>query len=116
MGQVWLAQDTRLGRKVAIKTLPSEFTGSVERAHRFKQEALAVSALNHPHIITIHDIGETEDCRFIVMELVKGRTLREMIGSPFTVDELIRLGRQIAKALAAMHAAARRHRVSAADR
>jgi eukaryotic-like serine/threonine-protein kinase len=76
MGEVWLAEDTRLKRQVALKLLPAEFTHDAERLRRFEQEALAISALNHPNIITIHEIGESAAGRFIVMELVAGRTLR----------------------------------------
>ena len=77
MGEVWLAEDTRLKRKVALKLLPAEFTNDADRLRRFEQEALAISALNHPNIITIHEIGESEAGRFIVTELVAGRTDRK---------------------------------------
>ena len=76
---------------------------------RFEQEAKTVSTLNHPHIITIHEIGEAEAGRFIVMELVKGRTLRSL-NKPCRLDVLVSLGGQIAKALAASHAAGITHR------
>src|SRR5438093_12814431 len=79
MGEVWLAEDTRLDRKVALKVLPAEYTQDAERVRRFIQEAKAASALNHPNIITVYDIGESEAGRFIVMELVAGRTLRAII-------------------------------------
>src|SRR6186713_2698181 len=79
MGEVWLAEDTRLGRKVALKLLPSELTQDSERVRRFTQEAKAASALNHPNIISVYDIGESEIGRFIVMEFVAGRTLRTVI-------------------------------------
>src|SRR4029453_888259 len=79
MGEVWLAEDTRLKRKVALKLLPAELTADSERLRRFEKEAQAASALNHPNIITVHDIGECEAGRFIVMELVAGRTLRAVI-------------------------------------
>lgn len=69
MGEVYLAEDTRLGRKVALKLLPAELTKDPDRVRRFVQEAKAASALNHPNIITIHDIGESEDGHFLVMEL-----------------------------------------------
>src|SRR6478752_9553920 len=76
MGQVWLAEDTRLGRQIALKLLPAEFTEDSERVRRFTQEAKAASALNHPNIISVYDIGESDTGRFIVMEFVVGRTLR----------------------------------------
>src|SRR6266850_1691952 len=79
MGEVWLAEDTRLGRKVALKLLPVEFTEDSERVRRFTQEAKAASALNHPNIISVYDIGESETGRFIVMEFVAGHTLRSVI-------------------------------------
>ncbi|MGH9579765.1 MAG: serine/threonine-protein kinase, partial [Terriglobales bacterium] len=109
MGEVYLAEDTRLGRKVALKLLPAEFTKDGERLRRFEQEAKAVSALNHPHIITIHEIGEAEAGHFIVMELVQGQTLRSL-HKPCPLDLLVNLGRQIAKALSATHAAGITHR------
>src|SRR5262252_806199 len=81
MGEVWLAEDTRLNRKVALKLLPAEFTQDAERVRRFTQEAKAASALSHPNIVTVHDIGETESGRFIVMELVAGQPLRAVISA-----------------------------------
>src|SRR5688572_15009467 len=70
MGEVWLARDTRLGRKAAVKLLPAEFTSQPERVRRFEQEARAASTLNHPNIVTIYEIGEVEGRRFIVTEYV----------------------------------------------
>ncbi len=110
MGEVWLAEDTRLKRKVALKLLPAEFTNDADRLRRFEQEALAISALNHPNIITIHEIGESEASRFIVMELVAGQTLRAMAAESITVDSLIAWGSQLAKALHVAHAAGITHR------
>ena len=110
MGEVWLAEDTRLDRKVAIKVLPAEFTQDAERVRRFMQEARAASALNHPNIITVHDIGECEAGRFIVMEMVTGRTLRRVIIEDNSLETLVALGSQIARALAAAHAAGITHR------
>lgn len=110
MGIVYLAEDTRLGRQVAIKILPLEFTESIERVHRFEQEARAVSALNHPNIVTLHDLGQFDSCRYIVMEWVQGRTLRQLIGAPCSLDQVIAIARQIAKALAVTHAAGITHR------
>ncbi len=110
MGEVWLAEDTRLKRKVAIKLLPAELTADTDRVRRFEQEAQAASALNHPNIITVHDIGECEAGRFIVMELVAGRTLRTVIAEDNSVETLLSLGQQMAKALSAAHAAGITHR------
>ncbi len=110
MGEVWLAEDTRLGRKVAIKLLPAEATRDAERVRRFIQEARAASALNHPHIVTVHDIGESAAGHFIVMEVVSGATLRTLIGQEADTPSLLeRLG-QMAKAVAAAHAAGITHR------
>ena len=110
MGEVWLAEDTRLGRKVALKLLPSEFTEDSERVRRFTQEAKAASALNHPNIISVHDIGECETGRFIVMEFVAGRTLRSVIARDNSLETLFNLGSQMARALSAAHAAGITHR------
>ena len=110
MGEVWLAEDTRLKRKVALKLLPAELTADAERVRRFEQEAQAASALNHPNIITVYDIGECEAGRFIVMELVAGRTLREVIAEDNSVATVLSLGQQMAKALSAAHAAGITHR------
>src|SRR5262245_36697852 len=109
MGEVYLAKDTKLDRNVALKLLPSEFTKDAGRVRRFIQEAKAASALNHPHIVTIHEIGEDEAGHFIVMELVQGQTLRAM-PKPCALDLLVNLGGQIAKALTATHAAGITHR------
>jgi len=110
MGEVWLAEDTRLKRKVALKLLPAELTADVERVRRFEQEAQAASALNHPNIITVYDIGECEAGRFIVMELVAGRALRAVIAEDTSTETLLTLGAQMAKALSAAHAAGITHR------
>jgi len=109
MGEVYLAEDTRLDRQVALKLLPAEFTQDADRVRRFIQEAKAASALNHPHIVTIHEIGEADAGRFIVMELVQGQTLRTM-PKPCAPDLLVNLGCQIARALTATHAAGITHR------
>jgi serine/threonine protein kinase/tetratricopeptide (TPR) repeat protein len=114
MGEVWLAEDTKLKRKVALKLLPAEFTNDTDRLRRFEQEALAISALNHPNIITIHEIGESEAGRFIVMELVAGRTLRTLAAESLSpkdlIASLIAWGSQLAKALHVAHAAGITHR------
>jgi adenylate cyclase len=110
MGEVWLAEDTRLDREVALKLLPAEFTQDADRVRRFMQEAKAASALNHPNIISVYDIGECEAGHFIVMELVKGRRLRDVIVEENSVETLISLGAQMAKALSGAHAAGITHR------
>jgi predicted ATPase/predicted Ser/Thr protein kinase len=110
MGEVYLAQDTKLGRKVAIKLLPAEYTLNPERVRRFEQEARAASSLNHPNIITIHEIGSTGDGRFMVMEFVEGQTLRSMIGTPLPLRQRLDIARQVAQALRVAHAAGIVHR------
>ena len=110
MGEVYLAEDTQLERKVALKLLPAQFTQDEERVRRFILEAKAASALNHPNIITIYEIGQAEAARFIAMEFVQGRTLREMIRESLSPEELAATGGQIAKALAVAHAAGITHR------
>ena len=75
MGEVYLAEDTRLGRKVALKLLPANFTRDVDRVRRFQQESRAASGLNHPNIITIHEIGQIESRHFIATEFIDGETL-----------------------------------------
>src|SRR5712692_670156 len=79
MGEVYLAEDTRLYRQVALKVLPAELTQNKDRLRRFEQEAQAAAALNHPHIAHIYEIGESEGAHFIAMEYIDGETLRERI-------------------------------------
>src|SRR6266850_304197 len=79
MGEVYLAEDTKLDRKVALKILPADVAAHPDRMKRFVQEAKAASALNHPNIITIHEIDETESGHFIATEFIDGETLRERI-------------------------------------
>ncbi|MFN7929643.1 MAG: serine/threonine-protein kinase [Blastocatellia bacterium] len=111
MGQVFLALDTRLGRQVAIKFLPSHFTANAERVRRFEQEARAASALNHPNIITIHEIGEQDGLHFIVMEHVVGQTLRQRLqAGKLSSAEAVDIAAQVANALAAAHHAGIVHR------
>src|SRR5438132_13914579 len=79
MGEVYLAQDTKLDRKVALKILPADLAANQDRMRRFTQEAKAAAALNHPNIATIHEIGESDGLNFIAMEFIDGATLREKI-------------------------------------
>jgi eukaryotic-like serine/threonine-protein kinase len=118
MGEVHLALDTRLGRKVALKLLPAAFTADAGRVQRFAREARAASALNHPNIITIHEIGETVtengSLRYIVTEYVEGETLRRrMTNAPqerLSLAEALNVAVQIAAALATAHEAGIAHR------
>jgi TolB-like protein/Flp pilus assembly protein TadD len=111
MGEVYRARDTKLGRDVAIKVLPEEVASDRDRLRRFEQEARAASALNHPNIITIHDIAEEGSTRYIVMEYVEGKTLREMLGGrPLPTKKLLHIAPQIADGLAKAHAAGIVHR------
>jgi pimeloyl-ACP methyl ester carboxylesterase len=110
MGEVYLAEDTRLNRRVAIKVLPPALTRNPESVRRFMQEAQAASALNHPNIITVHDIGDADAGRFIVMELVSGKTLRSALETRPAWSTLLPWFSQMAGALAAAHAAGITHR------
>ena len=111
MGEVYLAQDTRLGRKVAIKVLPAEFASDPERLARFEQEARAAAALNHPHIAVVHDIGTEDGTHFMVQEYLEGDTLREPLQKgALPLKKALGLATEIAEALAAAHAAGIVHR------
>lgn len=110
MGEVYQAYDTTLDRVVAIKVLPSDFTQDEDRLRRFVREARAASALNHPNIVTIHEISQSEVGRFIVMEWIEGRTLRALIAQPPSPATCAELGTQIAKALRVAHATGIVHR------
>ena len=108
MGEVWMAYDTRVRRKVALKLLPARFTTDAERVRRFEQEAYATSALNHPNILTVHDIGDHEGAPYIVAELLEGANLRALLAARaeaggLPVRTTLDYARQIATGLAAAH-------------
>ena len=111
MGEIYLAQDTKLGRRVALKLLLTQFTSDEERVHRFEQEARAASALNHPNIITIFEIGHDNETHFIATEFVEGQTINQRIklGRMDLIDALD-VSIQVANALVAAHAAGIVHR------
>jgi serine/threonine protein kinase len=109
MGEVYRARDTQLGREVALKILPDNFSQDAARRARFDLEARAASALNHPNIVTVHDIGEEGGVSYIVIELVEGESLRPLIErGPVPARKLIDIAAQIADGLAAAHAEAAR--------
>jgi serine/threonine protein kinase/formylglycine-generating enzyme required for sulfatase activity len=104
MGQVYRGSDTKLGREVAIKVLPAEVTADVERRQRFHQEAMLAAAFHHPNIATVHDVGEQDGVTYIVMELVRGESLRDLIGDhPLDVGRAIDIATGIAAGLARAH-------------
>ena len=104
MGEVYRAKDTKLGREVAIKVLPEEFTQHPQKLARFEREARLLAALNHPGIATLYEVEESEGKPFLVMELVEGETLAERIArGPLPADEALTLSQQIAEALEAAH-------------
>src|SRR6476469_4328943 len=112
MGEVYLAQDTKLDRKVAIKFLNEEFSRDPHKLKRFVQEAKAASALNHPNILTVYEIGEVDDKNYIATELIDGHTLREHLSQKdaLPLNKILKMGVQVAEALSAAHAAGIIHR------
>ncbi|HKC88252.1 MAG TPA: serine/threonine-protein kinase, partial [Blastocatellia bacterium] len=111
MGEVYLARDTKLGRRVALKLLPAQFTTDADRVRRFEQEARGAAALNHPNIITIHDVGDVNGVHFIATEFIEGQTLRQrMMNGEISISIAIDIAAQVAAALAAAHEAGIIHR------
>src|SRR5882762_7763124 len=111
MGEVYLAQDTRLDRKVAVKVLPAELAVNHDRMLRFVQEAKAAAALNHPNVAHVYEIGEHDGLNFIAMEYIEGNTLREKIHYERTeLRKLLKYLQQVASGLAKAHAAGIVHR------
>jgi serine/threonine protein kinase len=111
MGEVYLAQDSRLNRQVALKALPAEFANDEQRVRRFEREARAISALNHPNIITIHEIGKAGGIHFLVTEFIDGQTLRQrMAGEALRLGEALGIAIQVTHALVAAHRAGIVHR------
>src|SRR6266487_5158753 len=104
MGEVYLATDVTAGRKAALKLLPMRFTGDAERLKRFQREARAVVGLNHPHILTVYEIGEHHSTHYIASELIEGETLRQrLMRGQMEVGEAVDIAIQVASALAAAH-------------
>ncbi|MGA8432704.1 MAG: protein kinase [Candidatus Sulfotelmatobacter sp.] len=111
MGEVYRARDSRLDRIVAIKILPAAFSADPERLHRFELEARSASALNHPNIVTIYELGQDGPCHYIAMELVEGKTLRELLGSGLLpMRKAIEIAAQVADGLTKAHEAGITHR------
>jgi serine/threonine protein kinase len=111
MGEVYRAHDSRLDREVAIKLLPADFAGDEDRLRRFEREAKATSALNHPNILTVYDIGEHEGSPFIVAELLEGEELRQLLDKgPIPQRKAIEYAQQIVSGLSAAHAKGIVHR------
>ncbi|HET7452229.1 MAG TPA: serine/threonine-protein kinase, partial [Thermoanaerobaculia bacterium] len=98
MGEVYKARDSRLGREVAVKVLPPDFASDTQRRSRFEQEARAASALNHPNIVTVHDVGASDGHLWVAMELVDGKSLRAILESGrLAVSRCLDFGTQIAE-------------------
>ena len=112
MGEVYLAQDTKLDRKVAIKFLHEEFSKDADKLNRFIQEAKAASALNHPNILTVYEVGEVDGKNYISTELIDGQTLRQQLSQKeaLPLNTILKIGVQVAEALSAAHQAGIIHR------
>src|SRR6478609_4223403 len=111
MGEVYRARDTRLGREVALKVLPEEVSLDRDRLARFEQEARSASALNHPNIVTVYEVGQLDATPFIAMELVDGKTLRELcVSGPMPIRRVLAVAAQTADGLAKAHSAGIVHR------
>src|SRR5712692_9544776 len=111
MGEVYRARDARLDRSVAIKILPAAFSTDSDRLHRFEQEARSASALNHPNIVTIYALGLDASTHYIAMELVEGKTLRQLLASGLLpIRKAIEIAAQVADGLAKAHEAGIAHR------
>src|SRR5271157_716483 len=111
MGEVYRARDTRLGRDVAIKLLPAAFSANSDQLHPFEQEARSASALNHPNIVTIYELGQDGSSHYIAMELVEGKTLRELLVSGLLpMRKAIEIAAQVAEGLTKAHEAGITHR------
>jgi serine/threonine protein kinase len=110
MGEVYLGRDTRLERQVAIKVLPADVAKDAERLRRFEKEARSASALNHPNIVTIYDIGSEDGVSYIAMERVEGTTLRELLLGPLSIKKVLPIATQVAEGLSKAHDAGIVHR------
>src|SRR5688500_17372822 len=111
MGEVYLARDQQLHRKVALKVLPAYFTQDPDRLRRFQQEARAASALNHPNIITVHEIGKVDSINYIATEFVDGETLRDRMNrTPLKIPEALDIATQVTSSLATAHETGITHR------
>src|SRR5271167_1662461 len=111
MGEVERARDARLDRMVALKILPAAFSADSDRLQRFAQEARSASALNHPNIVTIYELGQDGSTHYIAMELVEGKTLRELlVAGSLTIRKVIEIAAQVAEGLAKAHEASIAHR------
>src|ERR1700758_1243210 len=111
MGEVYRARDTRLGRDVAVKILPTEFSADPIRKQRFEREAKTISSLNHPNICTLHDVGSQDGLEYLVMECVEGETLAKRLEKgPLPLEQALKYGAQIADALDKAHRAGIVHR------
>src|SRR5271157_428297 len=111
MGEVYRARDTRLGREVALKVLPTDLADDVTRRRRFEQEARAVAALNHPNVVSVYDVGDENGVHYLVTELVDGESLRDIIDrGPLPLRTALDIAAQVAEGLAAAHAAGIIHR------